>query len=108
MVKIQSSVRIKVQYPKLTIDFLNILLLNSTVLFYFRYSDLLPTEPVGSEASARSRLVTSSLMSSDMYNEIRELYITAAQRAPVNDIDSNIQASNLGDPAARIGNKGKV
>ncbi|XP_068699598.1 peroxisomal targeting signal 1 receptor-like [Montipora foliosa] len=56
-----------------------------------RYSDLLPTEPVGSKASARSRLVTSSLMSSDMYNEIRELYITAAQRAPVNDIDSNIQ-----------------
>lgn len=28
-----------------------------------------------------------------MYNEIRDLYITAAQRAPENDIDSNVQAS---------------
>lgn len=34
-------------------------------------------------------------MSSDMYNEIRELYITAAQRSPVNDIDSNVQVSNF-------------
>lgn len=50
-------------------------------------------EPVGSETGARSRLVTSSIMSSEMYNEIRDLYITAAQRAPVNDIDANVQAS---------------
>lgn len=50
-------------------------------------------EPAGSENGARSRLVTSSIMSSEMYNEIRDLYITAAQRAPVNDIDANVQAS---------------
>ncbi|KAJ7394766.1 PEX5- protein [Desmophyllum pertusum] len=56
-----------------------------------RYSDLVPNEPAVSEAGARSRLVTSSMMSSEMYNEIRELYITAAQRAPENDIDSNVQ-----------------
>ncbi|KAL9970663.1 hypothetical protein ACROYT_G023073 [Oculina patagonica] len=56
-----------------------------------RYSDLVPNEPAGSEAGARSRLVTSSMMSSEMYNEIRGLYITAAQRAPENDIDSNVQ-----------------
>lgn len=60
---------------------------------YIRYSDLVPNEPAGSEAGARSRLVTSSMMSSEMYNEIRGLYITAAQRAPENDIDSNVQAS---------------
>lgn len=56
-----------------------------------RYSDLVPNEPAGSAAGVRSRLVTSSLMSSDMYNEIKELYITAAQRAPENNIDSNVQ-----------------
>lgn len=56
-----------------------------------RYRDLVPNEPAGSEASARSRLVTSSIMSSDMYNEIKELYITAARRTPENDIDSNVQ-----------------
>jgi len=56
-----------------------------------RYSDLVPNEPAGSEAGARSRLVTSSMMSSEMYNEIKELYITAAQRAPEKDIDSNVQ-----------------
>lgn len=56
-----------------------------------RYRNLVPNEPAESAASARSRLVTSSWMSSDMYNEIRELYITAAQRSPVNDIDSNVQ-----------------
>ena len=39
-------------------------------------------------------LVTSSLMSSDMYNEIRQLYITAAQRAPEKDIDCNVQVKN--------------
>lgn len=56
-----------------------------------RYSDLVPNEPAGAEAGARSRLVTSSIMSSEMYNEIKELYITAAQRAPEKDIDSNVQ-----------------
>ena len=50
-------------------------------------------EPAGSETGARSRLVTSSIMSSEMYDEIRDLYISAAQRAPVNDIDANVQAS---------------
>ena len=35
------------------------------------------------------------MMSSEMYNEIKELYITAAQRAPEKDIDSNVQASTL-------------
>jgi len=34
-------------------------------------------------------------MSSEMYNEIKELYITAAQRAPEKDIDSNVQASTM-------------
>ena len=58
-----------------------------------RYNDLVANEPAGSETGARSRLVTSSIMSSEMYNEIRDLYITAAQRAPVNDIDANVQAS---------------
>lgn len=62
---------------------------------HFRYSDLVPNEPAGAEAGARSRLVTSSMMSSEMYNEIKELYITAAQRAPEKDIDSNVQASIL-------------
>ena len=66
-----------------------------TVTSYFRYSDLVPNEPAGAEAGARSRLVTSSMMSSEMYNEIKELYITAAQRAPEKDIDSNVQASTL-------------
>ena len=41
-------------------------------------------------------------MSSDMYNEIRELYITAAQRSPVNDIDSNVQVSNFNATEVRI------
>lgn len=63
--------------------------------FYnFRYSDLVPNKPPGSEASAPRMLVTSSLMSSDMYNEIRQLYITAAQRAPEKDIDCNVQVKN--------------
>lgn len=57
--------------------------------------DLVPNEPAGAEGGARSRLVTSSMMSSEMYNEIKELYITAAQRAPEKDIDSNVQASTL-------------
>lgn len=57
--------------------------------------DLVPNEPAGAEVGARSRLVTSSMMSSEMYNEIKELYITAAQRAPEKDIDSNVQASTL-------------
>lgn len=56
-----------------------------------RYNDLVANEPAESETGARSRLVTSSIMSSEMYNEIRDLYITAAQRAPVNDIDANVQ-----------------
>lgn len=56
-----------------------------------RYSDLVPSKPAGSEASARRMLGTSSLMSSDMYNEIRQLYVTAAQRAPEKDIDCNVQ-----------------
>ena len=60
-----------------------------------RYRDLVPNEPAGAEAGARSRLVMSSMMSSEMYNEIKELYITAAQRAPEKDIDSNVQASTM-------------
>lgn len=64
--------------------------------FYnFRYSDLVPSKPAGSEASALRMLATSSLMSSDMYNEIRQLYVTAAQRAPEKDIDCNVQACFL-------------
>ena len=62
----------------------------------------MPNEPAESAASARLRLVTSSWMSADMYNEIRELYITAAQRSPVNDIDSNVQVSNFNATEVRI------
>ena len=62
----------------------------------------MPNEPAESAASARSWHVTSSLMSPDMYNEIRELYITAAQLSPVNDIDSNVQVSNFNAPAGDL------
>ena len=62
-------------------------------LFSTRYSDLVVNEPSGAQSGRRPNLVTSSMMSSDMYNEIRELYITAAQRAPERDIDCSVQVT---------------
>lgn len=35
-------------------------------------------------------------MSNSMYNEVRELYIKAAQLAPDNDIDADVQVSIFG------------
>ncbi|XP_028393926.1 peroxisomal targeting signal 1 receptor-like isoform X2 [Dendronephthya gigantea] len=55
-----------------------------------RYSGLL-TNTVTEEPSARSPTLKSSMMSNSMYNEVRELYIKAAQLAPENDIDAEVQ-----------------
>ncbi|EDO47754.1 predicted protein [Nematostella vectensis] len=54
-----------------------------------RYKDIVP--PSDDQAGQRPRPITSSIMTSDMYNEIRDMYIAAAQRAPENDLDANVQ-----------------
>ncbi|KAK3738105.1 hypothetical protein QZH41_013846, partial [Actinostola sp. cb2023] len=53
-----------------------------------RYSDLVPHEPRGATSQ---RPVISSIMSPEMYNEIKGLYIAAAQKTPENDIDPTVQ-----------------
>lgn len=55
-----------------------------------RYSGLL-TDAVNEDSPARSPTLKSSMMSNSMYNEVRELYIKAAQLAPENDIDAEVQ-----------------
>ena len=60
----------------------------------FRYKDLSGNDTTKVEAVHRTKIVTASVMSSDMYSEIRDLYITAAQRTPDEHIDANVQVCN--------------
>ena len=64
-----------------------------------RYSDLVGDSPTEQQQSPR--IATASIMSTDMYSEIRDLYITAAQRAPENDIDPTVQVMRHGDGSNR-------
>lgn len=56
-----------------------------------KYSSLLATTSTAEDPSARSPTLKSSMMSNSMYNEVRELYIKAAQLAPHNNIDAEVQ-----------------
>ncbi|XP_046851349.1 peroxisomal targeting signal 1 receptor-like isoform X2 [Xenia sp. Carnegie-2017] len=56
-----------------------------------RYCSLLDNTTKTNEKSPQSPTFTSSIMSNSMYNEVRELYIKAAQLAPDNDIDADVQ-----------------
>ena len=64
-------------------------ILPSSDTLCFRYKTLVPDE-----ASAKSTRVT-SLMSTDEFNEIHDLYIDAAQLFPNGDIDADVQVSNF-------------
>lgn len=63
--------------------------------FSYRYSSLLATTSTAEDPSARSPTLKSSMMSNSMYNEVRELYIKAAQLAPHNNIDAEVQVRSL-------------
>lgn len=54
-----------------------------------RYSDLVGHS--SAQQDVPPRIATASIMSTDMYSEVRDLYIKAAQRAPGNDIDPTVQ-----------------
>ena len=72
---------------------------NSWSVFYAlilcRYSGLLDNASFAEDLSARSPTLKSSMMSNSMYNEVRELYIKAAQLAPHDNIDAEVQVSLL-------------
>ena len=60
---------------------------------FARYKDLLivPT-PDGATGSGNGTMASrGSFMSNSMYSEVRDLYIQAAQMAPHNNIDSEVQ-----------------
>ena len=60
-----------------------------------RYSGLLANPTSTEDSSARSPTLKSSMMSNSMYNEVRELYIKAAQLAPHNNIDAEVQVRSI-------------
>ena len=58
-----------------------------------RYSDLLNGATAVQETG--SPTLRSSLMSSSMYNEVRDLYIRAAQLSPHSNIDAEVQVTTV-------------
>jgi hypothetical protein len=60
-----------------------------------RYSSILAPTASPEDPLSRSPTLKSSMMSNSMYNEVRELYIKAAQLSPHNNIDAEVQVRDI-------------